>query len=230
MDNPNQIQNLPSVNDLLKRAWQIFKSRLIVFVGIAILPVIFSSLLPSDFEYASLALLPITVILVVLTIFTSLWASVSLIYAVKEREQKISIKESLAKGWHKIIPYLWISFLAGLIIFGGLILLIIPGIIFAIWYSLANYILVSEDLRGMKALSRSKYLIKGKMGSVVWRYFVMAIIIGIISWTVTFLFNSTAGKVAGEIVNVIISIFSMPFTVIYTFLIYEDLKTIKENI
>ena len=38
-------------------------------------------------------------------IVVNLWSGVSILYAVKEREQKIGIKESFKRGWHKILSY-----------------------------------------------------------------------------------------------------------------------------
>ncbi len=223
MENLNPVQSLSllDVKDLLKRAWQIYKTRFLVFLGISILPIIFTSLMSF---YKSFS--PLTIIFGIITILVSIWSGASLLYAVKEREQKIGIKESFTKGWHKFIPYLWISFLVMLIVAGGSILFIIPGIIFAVWFNFATYVLISEDLKGTKALSRSKQLVKGKFKSVIWRFFVVGVISFIILAGISFLF-SFFGKTVEDVVSSIISLFLAPFITTYSFLIYEDLKKLK---
>jgi uncharacterized membrane protein len=68
----------------------------------------------------------------------------------------------------------------GLAIMGGLILLIIPGILFAFWFSLATHVVVLENINGGAALGRSKTLMKGNIGTL----FVLGILLGIIGFAV----------------------------------------------
>jgi len=224
---------LPGVGELLSESFQVYKSRIGVFLGIMIIPILIFLLilLPVVFfgYYYLLQGLNINPLLLgllmavfgIIMAIISLWMSVSLLYAIKEREQKIGIKESLAKGWHKIISYLWISILSGFIIGGGFLLLIIPGIIIALWFSLAAYVLVSEDLKGMNVLFRSKQLIKGYWGKVFWRFLVL----GLIMWLITFIV-----QLIPLIGAVIINLFVTPFSFVFIFLVYENLKRLKGEV
>ena len=72
---------------------------------------------------------------------------------------------------------LWTSILMGFAIMGGLILFIIPGILCAFWFMLAQQVTVLESMNGGAALSRSKALMKGNMGTG----FVLGLIIGVIN-------------------------------------------------
>jgi hypothetical protein len=166
----------------------------------------------------------------VLVLMFSIWPQVSLLYAIKEREQKIGVKESFAKGWHKIFPYFWISILVGFITIGGIILGIIPGIIFAIWFSLVFYVLIAEDLKGMNALSRSKQLVSGKWGSVFWRFFIIGAITIIVSFGINFLRTFLGNIYINYIISLLVPLFLTPFVAIYSFLVYEDLKNLKSGI
>lgn len=163
------------------------------------------------------ALLLIAVIVVLPLLLIGYWAQISLIYAIKEREAKIGVKESFRRGWYKIISYLWVTILVGVITFAGFLLLVVPGIIFAVWYSLALYILVAEDLRGMKALSRSKQLVRGYWWSVLWRFIVVFLIVMVAIILFSFI----------PIVGNIVSLVASPFTVVFGYLLYEDLKKLK---
>lgn len=226
-----QILRLPGFGKLLKRTWQVYKVRLGAFLGILILPVavnfFLDLLIPEIWSRGPLfALSFIISFLLVILLF---WAEVSLLYAIKEREAKIGVKESFKKGWLKIIPFVWISLLAGLITLGGFFLLIIPGIIFAVWFVLSTYVLVSEDLRGMNALLRSKQLVKENWWGVFWRF----LAIGSIGIVIDLIISAIAqflSPLLGNIINSIFNLFFIPFALTFGFLIYENLKHQKEGI
>ncbi|MBZ9577492.1 hypothetical protein KJA13_00430 [Patescibacteria group bacterium] len=230
-----QVSSLVGPGELLRKTFQIYKSRIGVFLGIAVIPFLVYLLfipfflLPLFFNLSFIAfykslgliLLPLTlsvmIVLGIMAFVVNLWASIALLYAIKERDQKIGIKESFTKGWSKILSYWWISILVGLITMVGFLLFIIPGIIFSLWFSLAGYVLVSEDIKGMKALFRSKQLIKGYWWKVFWRYLALTFLIILVLCIVGFI----------PFVRNIIYIFITPFSVTFSFLIYENLKQLK---
>jgi len=226
----NQILTLPGVEDLLKRTWQVYKTRLGTFLGIMVFPVIVNIV----FLIAGSALITLGPILfftifllIAIAIIIALWAQVSLLYAVKEREIKIGIVESFRRGWPKIISFFWISLLTGFITVGGFLLLIVPGIIFAVWFAISRVVLVSEDFRGMNALLRSKQLVAGYWGKVFWRLIVIGIIVIVIYLGIAFPVIFSVGKLVGNIIGSIIPLFLTPFLVTYSFLIFEDLRKLK---
>ncbi|PIR71830.1 MAG: hypothetical protein COX89_02185 [Candidatus Nealsonbacteria bacterium CG_4_10_14_0_2_um_filter_37_10] len=228
-----QILALPGMGDLLKRTFSVYKARLGTFLGIMVFPLIcsvFFLILPANLKKNLLLGISLFIIFWLAVMVTSLWSSVSLLYAIKEREEKIGIVESFRKGWHKIISFVWISILAGFITLGGFLLFIIPGIIFAIWFAFPIYVLVSEDLRGMNALFRSKQLVSGKWGSVALRLFTIGVIALVIYSVIFFPLSFFVGKKAADIGDSIISLFLTPFSVTFTFLIYEDLKKFKGEV
>lgn len=229
-----QVLRLPGLVELLKSTWQIYKARWKTFLGIMILPVIVS------FSFFIFGLGPISwlkilffVIFILFYIAFWFWTLVSLLYAIKERDLKIGVKESFKKGWSKLNPFIWISFLAGFITFGGSLLFLVPGIIFVFWFILRNYVLVSEDLRGMSALLRSRQLVKGNWWPVFWRFLVISLIGIIAALTLIsgadFLFPFFGDKIS-PIVNFVFNLFYTPFIFVFGFLIYEELKRQKEKI
>jgi hypothetical protein len=64
-----------------------------------------------------------------------------------------------------------------LIILGGLVLLIVPGVLFFIWYSFLLYAVVVHKKRGAEALALSKAVARTSMGKVI-GYVLLAIIVG----------------------------------------------------
>ncbi len=239
----SEINSLPGIGDLLSRTWQIYKERIWVFLGIMILPllavlfillagllvILLTNLLRISLEGGFLLIfnLLLFIFIFILAVIIRFWPQVALLYAIKEREQKIGIKRSLAKSWPKILSYFWISLLVGIITFLGFLLFIIPGIIFTIWFSLATYVLVAEGLTGTKALSRSKQLVSGNWWRVFWRFLVIITVGAIIFLPLIFI-----EKLANipDIASTIFLFLFMLFSAIYGFLIYEDLKKLKEGV
>jgi hypothetical protein len=91
----------------------------------------------------------------------------AVIYAVAERylDRAVTAGQALKKGLTKIAPLIWTAILLYLAVLGGLILLIIPGILFALWFGLSQHVVVLENINGGKALSRSKTLVRPYLGT-----------------------------------------------------------------
>ena len=246
-------RKLMSVEELISKSWEVYKSRFWSIVGlmgilllIRLLFIIIgliggfslgigiSFLLGTGTKTISetilggwLGLIIIFLFLVLLGAFFNTWMTASLIYLIKERENKIGIKQSLRKGWSVILSFIWIGFLVGLCVFGGSLLFIIPGIIFAVWFAFSEYILIDKGIKGSKALSKSKELVQGFFGGVLWRLFIIAAI----GMLVGFLQESVEEQMAVSIIiGLITTFFLTPFATIYSFLLYENLKRIKTSL
>jgi len=76
--------------------------------------------------------------------------------------------------------------IAGLIILLGLVLLIVPGVFFAIRYCLIIQTVVIEGHKGRAALSRSKELIRGAW----WKAFFLVLLYTVAAWLISYLTNS----------------------------------------
>lgn len=140
------------------------------------------------FQDAAAANLPVTFSIILLTAFLIVpLSNAAIIHAVARLYlgKSTSISESIQAGLARIGPLIWTSILMGLAIFGGFILLIIPGILFAFWFSLSNHAVVLEKLSGSAALKRSKALMAGNIGTI----FVMGILLTVISAAVQAITN-----------------------------------------
>ena len=70
------------------------------------------------------------------------------------------------------------SILAGLVICLGFVLLIVPGVIWALWFMLVSSVAVLEGIGGSRALGRSRELMRGNLG----KGFLLGLVLGIIGW------------------------------------------------
>lgn len=84
-----------------------------------------------------------------------------------------SVGECIKTGFSRFFPLLWTGILTGLAVGVGMILLIIPGILFAVWFSLAQEITVLEGINGSDAMGRSKKLMAGNFWKAVVLFIVL---------------------------------------------------------
>ncbi len=140
----------------------------------------------------------------------------------------VDIDASYKWGFARFGSVLLISILVGLAVAGGFILLIIPGVIFLVMFSVSIPALVVENLRGTDAMSRSWNLVKGffwhALGVIVVAAIITALVGGIIgaiggdNWFVSWIFQAIA------------QIITAPFAAIVSVLLYLDLRARRESL
>lgn len=238
----NQIQvemekkKLIGILELVKKSFQLFKERIgpilaifvarIVFYLLAIIPIgaisfIFGANLLSLLRNTSQAgvsiLIFIAIFIVVFfgIVFIEALVQAALISAIGEQK---SFGEAIKTGWKKAIPLALVLILFFLIIIGGIILFVIPAIIFAVWFNFVTYAVVLEGKKGFSALSFSRQLVSGHWWEVFWRNLVLFLLVFVISLILNFI---------PWLGNILSGFFSTNFPTIFGFLIYTDLKRTK---
>jgi hypothetical protein len=93
--------------------------------------------------------------------------------------QSVTAWEAIGRAFQRFWPLMGTSILMLMAIFGGLILLVVPGILFALWFSLSQHVVVIEDMAGAAALRRSKKLVRPHLGT--------SLALGLIMLTITLL-------------------------------------------
>ena len=81
------------------------------------------------------------------------------------RDENPSVEE-LFLNWDLFIPYILSSICYGLVVIGGMILLIVPGIIFAVMLQMYFYLIVDKGLGPIQSLKRSRVITKGSRGQL----------------------------------------------------------------
>ena len=217
------MEKLISLSNLFKDSFKIYKQNFLVFVKLTsinflafliLLTLGVAFFLTKDNSYTSTILFFISTIFFLVAIFLMFWVQVSIIFTIKERDNRLSIKQILLKAWPYLGSFAWISLLTSLAVLGGFILFIIPGIIFSVYFLFSKYVLFFEDKKGNLALIRSAQLVQGNWWAVFGRFLLVGILAGIISYI----------PLLGSLINMF---FTVPFVAIYICLMYEDLKRIK---
>jgi len=158
----------------------------------------------------------------------SMWGQIAILLLIKDGKKGVTIKEALVKAWGKLKSYWWISFLKGFIVVGGYLLLIVPGFLFSIWFSMASFVFVSEDIKGMNALLKSREYVRGYFWAIVGRYMFWGVFSILLYWLPFLVFKALHfPSYVNYMYSIVTSIIIGPFSLVYAFLLYNNLKLIK---
>lgn len=161
-----QEPELPSANELVKGAYTFVCKRLDL-VALVLVP----SLLFFGLSYASeqvegpQTLVTVIEIAAILAFLTYLVAMFSVMY-IASHEETPTYTEGLTWVRRNILSLLGVSILLMLVVFGGFILLLIPGIILLVTLYFSQYALIIEGQKGVAALARSHALVKGRFFAI----------------------------------------------------------------
>jgi len=170
---------LPRNRDLITTAWNSMTSRLDLVAWLAVPSIAIGILEYFNTTTATLSSsLPMVALYVVLSIGLVVFAvliQVSVIYAALKQAggETVTVREGINWAGGKFFDWIWLALLSVLVVMGGFLLFIIPGIIAAVYIAFSQYVFVDQDIRGVAALQRSRQLVYGNFASVLWRLFVM---------------------------------------------------------
>jgi len=214
---------LPDIGTLFSRSWTIFQQRFAILIGLYLLAMVAFIIPPALLVGAAIlagmakgGVLFVT--LGAIGVLTGLYCGFScfgaFLFAVADNQ--LPFGEALEKGKSIALPLLWVGFLTGFIITGGSMLFIIPGIIFTVWFFFAQFILVSEGLRGMGSLLKSREYVRGEWFNVALRLLLV--------WAASLLLGIV------PLVGPILSIAFLPYVMIFHYLLYRDLFDLKGDV
>lgn len=230
---------LPGFWKLLGEAWEIVKSRFGVLASLSaiiavlqIIPALYTTVLGS---VSSPVVIPgaVTAVYVFVYLIAYAWCMLAMFFVIKDRAEKVGFGTALGRASHKIHSYWWIYLLTFLAVFGGIVLFIVPGLIFAIWFSFAPMILVAEDLRGRAALRKSREYVRGRLADVLLKFiclsllsiplFLVTIVVMVVA---VWILGPILGAVFQQIVPVVLFVLLLPTLFAFQFVMYEHLKAL----
>lgn len=228
-------KSLSSPIKLLQKSWKDYKANAKTFTLILIFPAILELILryitipvlkPETVNNMSsiTPFLPIILIGLLLVYIPILfWSNTTLYLCIVEKSS--DWRRSYRKALNKIIPFFLINLLTVLLVLGGLVLFIIPGIILSVWLGLAPFVYFEQNKEGFNALAKSKEYIKGYW----WSVFLRSLFILLVSLMVTILFGLITEVLRIPNSQSIIAIALTPITILYNFELYRELKAIHSK-
>ncbi len=225
-----QRPKLAAISDLLGSSLALYKQHLWKLIGVQLAQVL------AGFLFAPLMVVAVLsgpaaamwVIGGMTFVFLALTTLVTLT-SIYIFHQGMGVGGALKLAFGSFFSYLWLVIAVTLTIMGGSLLLVVPGIIFAGWFVLSIYVFVVEGKKGFGAMMASKEYVRGYWWDVMGRLLVL----GLISAAFQLLFMLPAmlgGQTVQNILGSISNLLFAPFALIYSYLIYQNLKELKPAI
>ncbi len=239
---------MSSITTLLKKSWGLYKTHAGTLIGYSawiLLPFLGVVLLQPLAETGIGTVL--ILLFAVIEIFFLVWVEILLLMYI---DSVINKREQNPHALHrtsleKIQPMLVVAILQLIIILGGFILLIIPGLIFFIWYGFSQIAAVLDNKRGLEALNFSRELVQGRFFQTAWKFLggitiiflIYSVVLGMIVTLIAFVIGLDPKELLMlpedqvplwlDIIEMIGIAVLIPFQLAYMTMLYEDLKSSK---
>lgn len=183
---------------------------------------------------------------VIAAMVISIWVTVALFQYVDKasKKEKVNDKKIKENSWKLIVPLLWVAILSTLIIVAGLFVLVIPGLIFAIYLAYAEISVALDNKRGTKALGYSYELIKGRFWKTLWRLIVGPVImmllyllvVGVLAAIVMGINAAMGGSLDAptltsvmllDVIDQVLGVVFMPLFLVYMVYLYHNAKATR---
>lgn len=229
---------LSSFTDLVKKSLEIYGKvfwkciAMMLLPVLAALPTMIIILLMVGFKN-SVAQAIFGLLLFISIIFVLVVAIISqsgLFIVIKRNHEKIDFYQALKQGYAYAWRFFIINLAVSVFVFLWSLLLLIPGLIMAGYYAFAKWSLFDEKFESTAGLKRSKELIKDYWWAVVGRLIILFLIVMVIMIIPSALIEATKSNLLNNIwaiINQVFSIVLTPFIVIFTYLMYRELLSIK---
>jgi hypothetical protein len=233
---------LPGVFELLGQAWKVFKAKwgkIFVLLLIPILLMVFQMLMYSidpPIITSSASKIVVGVVFQLLILIVGSLNGAAIFYIIKKRIENVGIKEAYSYAWKNILSYIWIGILYSLVTYSGMILLLIPGLIFIFWFIFSPMVFVDEGAKGRNALLKSREYGRGVCGAVFWKFFALGLLLFLVTFALVIIgmimaIISQWILIVASIIFLILFVFIVgPVITIYTWLLYEYIKSKKGSV
>jgi hypothetical protein len=240
---------LPSVIEILQASVRMYRQHAALFLGYAswlFLPILLVVCLEL-FPYQNVAKETVLSIIYLGELVLSLWVGIVLIRcaSIITQKKKPHAEKIAASAKYTILPLLVVAVLQLLIITGGFLLLLVPGILFMVWYGFAQFGVILENKRGLEALAWSKQIVEGHFWRVFWKLFAGPLIFVIVYYlllgmgisliTVAIDYDITPYIASGEtplwmtVLDSTAQVFLLPVLLIYSTLVYKLFLTLSST-
>ncbi len=243
-----------SVGQIFDRTFSLYKQNLVRFITIVsvvtvpvwIVQICGAYVLQRGFGASgggamSVALMALSLFGVLVGVLAQNLANAALIRSVSESYlgHEVTVGEAYRSVLPKLVTVVAAGILVGIVVMFGIVLLVVPGIIFALWFSLTTPAILIENLGATGGMGRSRRLVSGNLGKVFGVSFIALIIAVIIGYLFSFLGTFIASRLGGltepgpVVVNQLFSlagqIAATPIAATATILLYYDLRIRKEG-
>ena len=212
------VRRLDPIGKLFSDAWRLLNEKGAVVFQILLIPAVLISLPRLSGEGMTGLLAFVGIVLF----------GAAIPAAISAYDGTMKFGEAYRRGWTFFWAMVWLVILQWFVTIGGFVMLIVPGIIMAVWFTFSHFTLVLEGRRGLDALRRSRHYVTGFWWAVVGR----SLLFGIAAWIVMMVISVPlalmfGAMLGGAIANLIGTLAIMPFSMAYSYVLYQNLKALK---
>ena len=152
---------------------------------------------------------------------------------------EVTVGQAYGFALPKLGRMIWASLVVGVVVVIGMVLLVVPGVIFALMFALVIPVIIVENLKTGKAMKRSRTLVSGNMGRVFvlgFLIFIIAFVVGLASgyvgrWAAAALAPSSfwGTQLITQMSSLVGNILVAPIGAAAYVLLYYDLRIRKEG-
>jgi hypothetical protein len=218
--------SLHSIGSLFRDSWDLYKERWQVLVEIVLLPTLIV-VLGYVLFYLGFPFSILGGLIVFIGYIIFVFSMLPLIFSLHHTAGvDASYKATIGWFW----AFVWVTILELLAVMGASIMLIVPGIWLGVALMLMIYVFVIEHRRGIDALRQSKDYIKGYWWAVLGRVLLLGLIFLAATIIIEIPVMIIAGNAARILVTMVLTLFFVPFSMIYQYVIFENLRALKPEL
>lgn len=155
----------------------------------------------------------------------------AVIYVAAQSKAKLSVGDAITMGKSRALRLLGVSILSGFLTFGGLFLFVIPGIVFAVLFSMVTYEVVLGNNGVLKAISVSAGVVKKYFWDVLGRILLLIgimilamIVLGLVHTVLVYSVGSDTALLISGLLRFVLNIGMSLFAIVYMATLYSQLK------
>jgi hypothetical protein len=208
---------------VIRRVFDIYVDQAPVLMPAAAVVFVFTGILNAVLVAAApaLALVSLVISLVAMTLFTGM--IVQLVADLQDGRRDANVRGLLQAAVPVIGELILVGIVAGVGIVVGFILIIVPGLILITIWSVAAPVVVLERPGGLRALGRSRELVRGNGWQVFAVIFVLGILVVIVGSAIELTADS-AGAGVGIVARVIVGVLTAPLSALAAAVLYFELR------
>ena len=221
------MEKLSSPFDLIRKAVNIFAKKenilflIKVYIPMAILSLISiaQSFLPASIKNSNSVGLAVFLVLL-LSLFVGVFVAASGIVALGKVVEggELSVKKTFKSGWKSYRIFLLLSIALTLIYIFGFVLLIVPGILFVVWFAFSRFMVIEKGLGVKPALLKSKELVKG----IYWKILGRLIVFGAFTMVVQMVLSVIPYGLGSTVSSLCGGLYMLPL-----YLLYKELDAVQ---
>jgi hypothetical protein len=219
----NNLHSSIDVGAIVRRTFQIYVDQASVLMPAAAVVFAISGVLRVALSAASpgLALIGFLVSIVATTLFTGM--VVELVADVQDGRRDASASQLLRAATPVLGQLILVGILAGFGILIGFILIVVPGLILITIWAVAAPVVVIERPGAVRALGRSRELVRGNGWNVFAVILLLVIAVAVAGAVVDVGADAVSGAV-GIVVTVVVGILTAPISALAAAVLYFDLR------